>query len=68
MQLLYRGLSVEPGLIKGMNFTFLMWLFRVAMYAASRGVMFNVPVKTLFHTLAAGLDDCWFSEFFMGRP
>lgn len=53
--LLYQSLPGEIGLIKGLSFALLVWFFRVVMNNASQWMMFNVPVKTLLYSLAAGL-------------
>ena len=55
--LLYKSLPGETGLVKGMSFAFLVWFFRVVMYAASQWVMFNVPVEALLYSLVAGLGE-----------
>ena len=55
--LLYKSLPGETGLVKGVSFTFLVWFFRVVMYAASQWVMFNVPVEALLYSLVAGLGE-----------
>ena len=53
--LLYQSLPGEIGLIKGLSFALLVWFFRVVMNNASQWMMFNVPVKTILYSLAAGL-------------
>jgi hypothetical protein len=55
--LLYQSLPGEFGLVKGVSFALLAWLFRVVMSAASQWVMFNIPVRTLLYSLAAGLGE-----------
>ena len=55
--LLYKSLPGETGLVKGVSFAFLVWFFRVVMYAASQWVMFNVPVEALLYSLVAGLGE-----------
>ena len=55
--LLYKSLPGGTGLVKGMSFACLVWFFRVVMYTASQGVMFNVPVETLLYSLATGLGE-----------
>jgi hypothetical protein len=55
--LLYKSLPGETGLVKGMSFAFLVWFFRVVMYAASQWVMFNVPVEALLYSLVTGLGE-----------
>ena len=55
--LLYKSLPGESGLVKGVSFAFLVWFFRVVMYAASQWVMFNIPVEALLYSLAAGLGE-----------
>jgi len=55
--LLYTSLPGETGLVKGVSFAFLVWFFRVVMYAASQWVMFNVPVEALLYSLVTGLGE-----------
>ena len=55
--LLYKSLPGETGLVKGVSLAFLMWFFRVVMYAASQWVMFKVPVEALLYSLVAGLGE-----------
>ena len=55
--LLYKSLPGEAGLVKGVSFGFLVWFFRVVMYAASQWVMFNVPVEALLYSLVTGLGE-----------
>ena len=55
--LLYKSLPGETGLVKGVSFAFLVWFFRVVMYAASQWVMFNVPLETLLYSLVTGLGE-----------
>jgi hypothetical protein len=55
--LLYKSLPGDTGLIKGVSFAFLVWFFRVVMYAASQWVMLNVPVETLLYSIVAGLGE-----------
>ena len=55
--LLYNSLPGATGLVKGLSFAAIVWFFRVVMSAASQWVMFIVPVKTLFYTIAAGLGE-----------
>ena len=55
--LLYQSLPGETGLVKGLSFAFLVWFFRVVMYAASQWVMFNVPIKALLYSLVTGLGE-----------
>ncbi len=53
--LLYQSLPGATGLAKGVSLAFLVWFFRVVMYAASQWVMFRVPAATLLYSLIAGL-------------
>ena len=53
--LLYKSLPGRTGLFKGMSFGFLVWFFRVAMYAASQWMMFNIPGEALLYSLVTGL-------------
>lgn len=55
--LLYKSLPGETGLVKGMSLAFLMWFFRVVMYAASQWVMFNIPVEAVLYSLVTGLGE-----------
>jgi len=55
--LLYKSLPGETGLIKGVSFAFLVWFFRVVMYAATQWVMFNIPLEALLYSLVAGLGE-----------
>jgi hypothetical protein len=55
--LLYKSLSGETGLVKGVSFAFLVWFFRVVMYTASQWVMFKVPVEALLYSLVTGLGE-----------
>lgn len=53
--LLYESLPGESGLVKGVSYAGLVWLFRTVMHAASQWMMFKVPAKTVLYTLASGL-------------
>ncbi len=55
--LLYNSLPGEIGLVKGVSFAFLVWFFRVVMYAASQWVTFNVRLEALLYSLVAGLGE-----------
>ena len=55
--LLYKSLPGETGLVKGTSFGFLVWFFRVVMYAASQWVMFKVPIEALLYSLVTGLGE-----------
>jgi hypothetical protein len=55
--ILYASLPGGTGLLKGVAFGLLVWFFRVAMAAASQGMMFRVPAKTLLYSLVAGLGE-----------
>jgi hypothetical protein len=55
--LLHKSLPGEAGLVKGVSFAFLVWFFRVVMYAASQWVMFNIPVQALVYSLVTGLGE-----------
>jgi len=55
--LLYKSLPGETGLVKGVSFAFLVWVFRVVMYTASQWVMFNVPLEASLYTLVTGLGE-----------
>src|SRR5512136_352794 len=55
--LLYTALPGETGLLKGISFAILAWLFRVVMSVASNWMMYKVPGKTLIYTLLTGLGE-----------
>jgi hypothetical protein len=55
--LLYKSLPGRTGLVKGVSFAFLVWFFRVVMYAASQWVMFKVPIEALLYSLVAGFGE-----------
>jgi hypothetical protein len=55
--LLYKSLPGQTGLVKGVSFAVLVWLFRVVMQAASQWIMFNVPIEALLYSLVAGLGE-----------
>ena len=52
--LIYQNLPGNIGIIKGISFAVIIWFLRVAMYAASHWMMFNIPVKSLLYTLITG--------------
>ena len=49
------SLPTEIGIVKGLIHGLGMWFFRVLMGVISNWMMFNVPAKTLFYVLIAGL-------------
>jgi len=53
--IIWPSLPTEVGLVKGLTYGLGMWFFRVLMGVISDWMMFNVPVKTLFYFLVAGL-------------
>jgi hypothetical protein len=53
--LLYKSLPGQTGLVKGISFGILVWIFRVVMYAASQYMMFEVPVPAVGYMLTTGL-------------
>jgi len=55
--LLYNSLPGGTGLVKGVSFAFLVWFFRVVMYAASQWVMFKVPREALLYSVITGLGE-----------
>jgi hypothetical protein len=55
--LLYKSLPGEAGLVKGVSFALVVWFFRVVMSAASQGMMYIVPVRSLLYTAIAGLGE-----------
>jgi hypothetical protein len=54
---LYNSLPGDTTLLKGLSFGLLAWFFRVLMQVVSQWVMFNVPVRSLLYTAAAGLGE-----------
>jgi len=53
--LLYHSLPGEAGIIKGLSYAVMVWIFRVVMSAASQWMMYTVPLKTLLYSLWTGL-------------
>ncbi len=53
--LLRKALPGESWALKGLSFGLMVWLFRVAMQAASQWMMFEIPAGTLFYTSVCGL-------------
>lgn len=53
--LLYKSLPGSIGLMKGISFAFIIWFFRVVMYAATQWMTINVPVTTLLYIIVTGL-------------
>ena len=51
---LYPSLPGGSGLLKGLSFGVLVWIFRVVMNVLSQWVMYKVPLKTLGYTLLTG--------------
>jgi len=43
------------GLLRGISFGVLVWIFRVVMDVLSQWVMYKIPAKTLVYTLLTGL-------------
>ncbi len=64
--LLYNSLPGSTGLLKGLSFGLLAWFLRVLMQVASQWVMFNVPVRSLLYTAAAGLGEMLVLGMFYG--
>jgi hypothetical protein len=52
---LFHCLPGQTGLVKGLSFAAGLWFLRVIMNAASEWMIFNVPLKTIFYSVAAGL-------------
>jgi hypothetical protein len=52
---LYGSLPGSSGLLKGLSFALIAWFFRVVMSAASHWMMFQVPARTLWYSVASGL-------------
>jgi hypothetical protein len=55
--LLYNSLPGATGFIKGIGFALMVWFFRVVMSVASQWMMYIVPTRTLFYSLATGLGE-----------
>jgi len=53
--LLEGSLPGGSGIVRGLAFGGLVWFARVFMQVASQWMMFKVPGKALFYTLATGL-------------
>lgn len=53
--ILAQSLPGETLLLKGLSYGLMMWFFRVVMYGLTQYVMFNINLKLLFYTIAAGL-------------
>ena len=53
--IIWPSLPTEIGIVKGLTYGLGMWFFRVLMGVISNWMMFNVPAKTLFYILIAGL-------------
>jgi hypothetical protein len=53
--IIYEGLPGQSGILKGLSYAFLIWFFRVVMYAASTWMMYKVPAQTIVYGLIAGL-------------
>ena len=52
---LYPAMPGATGLLKGISFGVVVWLFRVVMNVFSQWMMYKVPLKTLGYTLLTGL-------------
>lgn len=64
--LVYRSLPGQFGLVKGLSFGLIIWFFRVVMDVASTWMMFTIPIKTLFYTLATGMAEMLILGLFFG--
>ncbi len=53
--LLYKSLPGSTGIMKGVSFAFIVWFFRVVMYALTQWMTINVPVATLIYIVVTGL-------------
>ena len=53
--LLYKSLPGPTGLMKGISFAFIIWFFRVIMYAATQWMIINIPVVSLLYIIVTGL-------------
>lgn len=56
-QVLFDSLPGEIGLLKGLSFAVIVWIFRVIMNAASQWMMFTVPLRTLVYSALTGLGE-----------
>ena len=52
---LYNSIPGDIALIKGVEFTGIIWIFRVLMNSVSQWMMFNIPIKTILYSLISGL-------------
>jgi hypothetical protein len=64
--LLYESLPGGLGIMKGVSYALLMWLFRVVMSVVSQWVMFNIPYDSLLYTAGAGLVEMLVLGMFYG--
>ena len=53
--LLFQCLPGESGLLKGLSYALLVWLFRVAMGVATEWMTFVIPGRALLYKLGTGL-------------
>lgn len=63
---LHSSLPGGNDIVKGLSFGVLVWFFRVAMQAASQWVMFDVPLRSVLYTAAAGLGEMLLMGLFYG--
>jgi hypothetical protein len=64
--LLRPSLPGKTGIAKGVAYAVIVWFFRVAMYAGSQWVMFNVTAESMLYVLAAGLAEMLILGVFYG--
>ncbi len=55
--LLYQSLPGETGVVKGISFAIMVWLFRVVMAVVSQWMMYTIPVRSLLYTAIAGMGE-----------
>ena len=53
--MLYKSLPGSTGLMKGIGFAFIIWFFRVVMYAATQWMTITIPASALLYILVTGL-------------
>ena len=52
---LYESLPGELGILKGLSYALLVWIFRVLMYVITQWMTLKIPVPALVYTLVTGL-------------
>ncbi len=64
--ILYQSIPGESGWIKGLNYGFMIWIFRVLMYVITTWMIYNVPYKTLGYILLTGFGEMLIIGLFYG--